>query len=146
MLCDSISGRGVDDVRAGLDTVLAAAPPASDSGRPRLWIDRVFVPRGAGTVVTGTLAGGSVAVDDVLEVGRSGTRARVRGIETAHRRVQEVEPGTRVALNLSGVERGDLTRGDALGAAGPMGRSDGCRRRGSRHVAEAVERRGRVQA
>ncbi|MEX1006852.1 MAG: selenocysteine-specific translation elongation factor [Acidimicrobiia bacterium] len=114
VICDSISGRGLDDVRAALDAVLQSAPPAEDRGRPRLWVDRVFAPRGAGTVVTGTLAGGSVAIDDVLEVGRDGTRARVRGIESAHRRVERVAPGTRVALNLSGIERADLARGDAL--------------------------------
>jgi selenocysteine-specific elongation factor len=114
VICDSLSGRGLDDVRAALDDVLESAPSVPDQGRPRLWVDRVFAPRGAGTVVTGTLAGGSVAVDDTLEVGRDGTRARVRGIETAHRRVERVAPGTRVALNLSGIERSELARGDAL--------------------------------
>jgi selenocysteine-specific elongation factor len=55
-----------------------------------------------------------VALDDALEVARTGTRVRVRGIETANRRVEQVAPGTRVALNLTGVERAELTRGDAL--------------------------------
>jgi selenocysteine-specific elongation factor len=114
VICDSVSGRGLDDVRAALDEVLGATPPAEDRGRPRLWVDRVFAPRGAGTVVTGTLAGGSVSIDDVLEAGGDGTRARVRGIETAHRRVDRVAPGTRVALNLSGIERAELARGAAL--------------------------------
>ena len=69
VVCDSVSGRGLDDVRAALDTVLQSAPPAADLDRPRLWIDRVFAPRGAGTVVTGTLVGGALTVGDVLEVG-----------------------------------------------------------------------------
>ncbi len=112
--CDSVSGRGLDDVRAALDAMLGSAPPAEDLDRPRLWVDRVFAPRGAGTVVTGTLVGGAVAVGDVLEVGGNGTRVRVRGIETAHRHAEHVPPSTRVALNLTGVERPALGRGDAL--------------------------------
>ena len=64
VVCDSVSGRGLDDVRATLDDVLAAAGAPADRDRPRLWIDRVFAARGAGTVVTGTLVGGAVAIDD----------------------------------------------------------------------------------
>src|SRR3954447_8449644 len=55
---DSISGLGVDDVRATLDAVLAGAPAPRDIGRPRLWVDRAFAAKGAGTIVTGTLTGG----------------------------------------------------------------------------------------
>jgi len=112
VVCDSLSGRGMDQVRATLDRVLTDAPAARDLGRPRLWIDRVFTSRGAGTVVTGTLTGGSFAIDDEVDAG--GHPARVRGIETAGRKVELVGPGTRVALNLAGVEHRDLTRGDAV--------------------------------
>ena len=81
VVCDSVSGRGLDDVRAALDAALRSAPPAPDADRPRLWVDRVFAPRGAGTVVTGTLVGGAVAVGDALEIGahrrpRPGARDR----------------------------------------------------------------------
>src|SRR5262249_50326613 len=114
VVCDSLSGRGLDDVRTTLDAVLAAAPAARDVDRPRLWVDRVFAAKGAGTVVTGTLTGGTVHVDDELEVGGRGTKVRVRGIETAKRHMSEVGPGNRVALNLVGVEHRDLVRGDAL--------------------------------
>ena len=129
VVCDSVSGRGLDDVRAALDAVLQSAPPAADLDRPRLWIDRVFAARGAGTVVTGTLVGGSVAVGDTLEVGGTGTRVRVRGIETAHRRAEHAAPATRVALNLTGVERSALGRGRAREAR-PVDRDDDrrCRR------------------
>jgi selenocysteine-specific elongation factor len=112
IVCDSVSGRGMDEVRATLDAVLAEAPEARDLDRPRLWIDRVFTAKGAGTVVTGTLTGGSLAVDEDVEAG--GRRARIRGIETAGHKVERVGPGTRVALNLAGVEHRDLTRGDAV--------------------------------
>src|SRR5690242_20462224 len=74
VVCDAVSGRGLDDVRAGLDTVLATAPEPVDRDRPRLWVDRVFAAKGAGTVVTGTLAGGSLRVDDEVEVGPRGGR------------------------------------------------------------------------
>jgi len=114
--CDSRSGRGLDDVRAVLASVLAAAPPADDRGRPRLWVDRVFAAKGAGTVVTGTLAGGALGLD--AEVLAGGLRARVRGIETAGTRLERAVPGTRVALNLAGIDHHALHRGDAVVLAG----------------------------
>ncbi len=114
VVCDSVTGRGLDDVREALDALLAGTPSPGDRGRPRLWIDRVFAPRGVGTVVTGTLAGGALVVDDVLEISRLARPVRVRGIETAHRQVPSVGPGARVAVNLAGVEHHALRRGDAL--------------------------------
>jgi selenocysteine-specific elongation factor len=116
--CDARSGRGLDELRDALETVLAAAPVAVDRGRARMWVDRVFTVKGAGTVVTGTLAGGSFAVDDDVEVGAPPRPARIRGIETAHRAVDRVAPGARVALNLAGVDGGVLRRGDAVVHAG----------------------------
>jgi len=113
VVCDSLSGRGLDDVRAALDTVLGTAPAPRDVGRPRLWIDRVFSARGAGTVVTGTLTGGALAVDDTVEVGPDARHARVRGIERAHRTVELAAPGTRVALNLTGIHASGIERGHA---------------------------------
>jgi selenocysteine-specific elongation factor len=120
VVCDAVSGRGLDDVRAGLDAVLAAAPRPVDRDRPRLWVDRVFAAKGAGTVVTGTLAGGSLRVDDEVEVGPRARRARIRAIETAHHQLDAAAPGTRVALNLagSGIERSAVRRGDGVVRAG----------------------------
>jgi selenocysteine-specific elongation factor len=112
--CDSVTRRGLDGLRRALDDALAAAPAVLDRDRPRLWVDRVFAAHGAGVVITGTLASGAVCSGDTLEVARDGTRVRVRGIETAHRRVEEVAPGSRVALNLTGIDRERLARGDAL--------------------------------
>ena len=112
VVCDSVSGRGIDEVRATLDTVLGAAPEPRDVDRPRLWVDRVFAAKGAGTVVTGTLTGGQVAVGDEMLAGAH--PARIRGIETAGRRLDTAAPGTRVVLNLVGVEHRDLRRGDAV--------------------------------
>ena len=112
--CDSVSGRGIDDLRVTLDAVLRDAPAAPDFGCPRLWVDRVFAAQGAGTIITGTLTRGRIRVDDEIEVGEPPRQVRVRSIETAGRRVDEGAPGTRVALNLVGIEHRDVSRGDAV--------------------------------
>jgi selenocysteine-specific elongation factor len=108
----STTGAGLDELRVALDALVARAARASDRGRPRLWVDRVFAAKGSGTVVTGTLTGGRLAVDQQVAVG--GHRARIRSLQTAGRTVDEIGPGTRVAVNLTGVDHHDLGRGDAL--------------------------------
>jgi selenocysteine-specific elongation factor len=110
----STTGAGLDDLRRALDATLTRAAPPEDRRRPRLWIDRVFAMRGSGTVVTGTLAGGALTVDQLL-VTEPGTRsARVRGLQHAGRPVDLIGPGNRVAVNLSGIDHHDLARGHAL--------------------------------
>jgi selenocysteine-specific elongation factor len=111
---DSRSGRGLDDVRETLDAVLDASPPPSDAGRPRLWVDRVFSPRGVGTVVTGTLTGGSLGTGEHVAVGPRALPARVRGIEVHHGVRDVAEAGERVALNLAGLGHDEIARGDAV--------------------------------
>jgi selenocysteine-specific elongation factor len=111
---DVPAGEGVDDLRAALDRLLDVTPAAVDRGRPRLWVDRVFAAKGSGTVVTGTLAGGPLAVGDELVTSPGGRKARVRGLQSLQQARDRVEPGTRVAVNLSGVSRDELARGDAL--------------------------------
>ncbi|MGZ6906844.1 MAG: selenocysteine-specific translation elongation factor [Acidimicrobiia bacterium] len=110
--CSARTGAGLDEVRAALDRALAAAPAAVDRDRPRLWIDRVFPVKGAGTVVTGTLTGGRIAVGDELVVGT--TAVRVRGLEQHGTAADHARPGERVALNLVGVAHDGLGRGGAL--------------------------------
>lgn len=112
----SLSGEGLDDLRAALDQLIAETPEATDRARPRLWIDRVFAARGSGTVVTGTLTGGAFAVGDHVEVLAASAvhPVRIRAIQTLGRSVDTVAPGQRVALNLVGVEHGDIGRGDAV--------------------------------
>ena len=108
----STTGAGLDDVRAALHTLVTETPAAADRGRPRLWVDRVFAAKGSGTVVTGTLTGGAVHTDQQLHVG--GHAVRVRGIQSHGERHDRIGPGHRVALNLNGVEHGELRRGDAV--------------------------------
>lgn len=111
---DSLAGRGIDTVRAELDALLDRAPAPRDVGRPRVWIDRVFAPRGAGTVVTGTLTGGSLTVDDDVVIEPGARRTRIRAIQVHHENVTVAPSGTRVALNLGGVDHHDLHRGHAI--------------------------------
>lgn len=108
--------RGLAVLRAALDDLVAATPAATDRHRARLWIDRSFAAKGSGTVVTGTLTGGSFSVDDVvIVVDDQGARpARVRSIQTHGAAVDAVGPGHRVALNLSGVAHTDVERGAAV--------------------------------
>ncbi len=111
---DSISGAGLDRLRSALDQVLDDTPQAIDSGRPRLWVDRAFAAKGSGTVVTGTLTGGSLAVDDELVVEPGRRPVRVRAIQSLHQSIRTIEPGNRVALNLSGLPHDQVRRGDVI--------------------------------
>ncbi len=111
---DVLAGRGVDDLRTALDALLAITPASVDRNRPRLWVDRVFAAKGSGTVVTGTLAGGGLAVDDELVILPSLQKVRVRGLQSLQRQRDQVEPGSRVAVNLSGVAHDEVHRGHAL--------------------------------
>jgi selenocysteine-specific elongation factor len=109
----AIDGTGLDELRTALASALDAAGPSPDVGRPRLWIDRSFVIAGSGVVVTGTLVGGSITAEDRLVVYPGGP-VRVRSLQAHEESRTEVEPGTRVAANLTGVDREELARGALL--------------------------------
>jgi selenocysteine-specific elongation factor len=109
------TGSGLDALRTALRHLTAAAPGAVDRQRPRLWVDRAFSVRGAGTVVTGTLAGGWLEVGEELAVLPGGARGRIRTLQALKERVETAPPGSRVAVNLSGLERTAVSRGDAVG-------------------------------
>ncbi len=111
---DAIGGTGLDELRTALDDLCAATPTAADRDRPRLWIDRSFAATGAGRIVTGTLAGGSISSGDELRTAPGGRAARVRAVQTQSTAVERIGPGHRVALNLTGVDADDLGRGIAL--------------------------------
>jgi selenocysteine-specific elongation factor len=105
------TGAGLDDLRAVLRDVLAAMPAPDPSADVRLWVDRVFHVRGAGTVVTGTLPAGTLRVGDRLAFG--GEPVRVRGLESLGRPVETVSGVARVAVRL-GTRPDGLARGDVL--------------------------------
>jgi selenocysteine-specific elongation factor len=114
VMVDAPAGVGVDDLRLALDRLLAHTPTARDLGRPRLWVDRSFAAPGAGTVVTGTLAGGRLAEGDELHLLPAGRRVRVRGLQSHQQPQRDIGPGHRVAVNLAGVDHQEVRRGDAL--------------------------------
>jgi selenocysteine-specific elongation factor len=112
-----VTGLGIDRLRGALDRLVSALPERVD-GPARLWVDRVFTIRGAGTVVTGTLASGRMRVDDQLEVRPSGVTVHVRALQSTKTAVSEATAVARVAVNLRGVKTTEVRRGDALTAVG----------------------------
>ncbi len=112
------TGQGLAELTAALQEVLARTPPRPDRGRPRLWIDRVFTIGGFGTVVTGTLVDGHLEVGQEVEILPRGLRARIRGLQTHKTRIQRAVPGSRVAINLTGISKQDLARGDLVTTPG----------------------------
>jgi len=112
------TGQGLEELLAALQEMLAQAEPRRDRGRPRLPVDRVFTISGFGTVVTGTLADGCFEVGQEVELLPQGLKARVRGLQTHKQKVERAVPGSRVAVNLSGVSKGDLQRGNVVTAPG----------------------------
>ncbi|NPV08981.1 MAG: selenocysteine-specific translation elongation factor [Anaerolineae bacterium] len=114
------TGAGVAELVAALDRTLARVSWASDEGRPRLPIDRVFTLRGHGTVVTGTLTGGTLSVGDQATIQPSGARVRVRALQTHGRSLERASPGSRTAANVVGVQKDEVERGEALVVGGWM--------------------------
>ena len=108
------TGAGLDELKSAIDGILDDTEARRDLGRPRLPIDRSFTVSGFGTVVTGTLIDGSVAVGQQVELAPSGVRARIRGLQSHKSRLDASAPGVRLALNLSGVSRDDVMRGEVL--------------------------------
>ncbi len=106
------TGEGVPELRAALDRLVAGLPAPEVDAPVRLWVDRSFSVRGSGTVVTGTLGGGTLRVGDELEL--CGRRVRVRGLQSLGETRDDVPAVARVAVNLRGVERDEVGRGDAL--------------------------------
>ena len=114
------SGMGLDDLKRAIDTALEQTPTRRDLGRPRLPIDRAFTIQGFGAVVTGTLVDGAFDAGQEVEVQPGGTRARIRGLQRHRSKVSRLEPGTRAAVNLSGIHTEDLERGMVLALPGTI--------------------------
>jgi selenocysteine-specific elongation factor len=108
------TGQGLEELRAALGEAADRVDERRADGPTRLFVDRVFSLRGIGTVVTGTLWSGSVGDGDVLRAEPRGIEVRVRSVQVHDTSVERAEAGQRVAVALPGVERGELSRGDAL--------------------------------
>ena len=110
--------QGIPELLKALSDCLADTPPRSDTGRPRLPIDRVFTIAGFGTVVTGTLSDGHLKTGEAVEILPRGLPGRIRGLQTHKRKEEIAVPGGRTAVNISGIALDDIQRGDVLAHPG----------------------------
>jgi selenocysteine-specific elongation factor len=110
----ALTGAGLPELVAAIDNLLGETEPRPDLGRPRLPIDRVFTIAGAGTVVTGTLIDGALAVGQEVEIVPSRHKSRIRGLQTHKSQIDTATPGSRVAANLVGITKEKLQRGDVV--------------------------------
>ena len=114
MPVSAVTGEGLDAMKATLADLAAQARGKSDAGLCRLPVDRVFTMKGHGTVVTGTLASGTLRVNDELIALPSGVATRVRQLQSHGEAVDVVHAGSRVAANCGAVATEDLARGETL--------------------------------
>ena len=108
------TGAGLEELKGAIDEILDQTGARRDLGRPRLPVDRCFSISGFGTVVTGTLIDGVFAAGQEVELAPSGMRGRIRGLQSHKERVGRSDPGVRLAVNLSGVSRTDIQRGEVV--------------------------------
>ena len=108
------TGDGLDQLRSALAQGLTALPPRRDRGRPRLPIDRIFSLPGFGTIVTGTLSDGNLSVGEPVDILPDGPSGRVRALQTHNQTIERALPGSRVAVNLSGIATDEIGRGQVV--------------------------------
>lgn len=114
------TGDGIPLLLDKLSVLLETAPRRRDTNQPTLPIDRVFTVGGFGTVVTGTLSGGGLHIGDEVELQPGGVRGRVRGLQSYEQRREIAQPGSRTAVNIAGVEREAVKRGQVLAYPGTL--------------------------
>ncbi len=112
--CSAVSGRGVPELRRAIAEAVARLEERRDSGLLRLPIDRVFTMKGFGTVVTGTLVSGKVQTGDTVEIMPSRVQAKIRGIQVHNESQDSARAGQRTAINLQGVEKETVSRGEVV--------------------------------
>ena len=118
--CSALTGEGLDELRRVLDGRLEKTAPKRDIGRPRLPVDRSFTIAGFGTVVTGTLIDGAFEVGEEVAIVPDGTTARIRGLQHHQQQVERALPGRRTAVNLAGVAKAEVRRGQVLARPGSI--------------------------
>ncbi len=111
---------GIDELKQALYKIVEEVEPRNTEGTFRLPVDRVFSMRGFGTVVTGTSMSGRLRVGDPVTIYPSGFKTKVRGLQVHNDDVQEVLPGERTAINLQGIERAIIQRGDVVATPGAL--------------------------
>jgi selenocysteine-specific elongation factor len=112
------TGQGIDELKRVLQTLVTRVPPKQSEGKFRLPVDRVFTIRGFGTVVTGTLFSGTIRVEDRIKIYPKDIEAKIRGLQVHNASVPEAVAGQRTAINLQGIDKVELERGDVLGHPG----------------------------
>ena len=105
---------GIAELKETIAKVARTIPQRGNQGAPRLPIDRAFSAKGFGTVVTGTLAEGSISVEDELQLYPSDRTVRVRGVQVFGKIASRADAGQRTAVNLAGIEPGEIHRGMVL--------------------------------
>jgi len=116
----AVTGEGIDELKKSLVRLFAEVESKSSEGPFRLPVDRVFTMRGFGTVITGTSISGRLQIGDPVVIYPDGVKSKVRGIQVHGNDVQEVLPGQRTAVNLQGIERALIERGNVLASAGAL--------------------------
>ncbi|WP_456271411.1 selenocysteine-specific translation elongation factor [Bacillus sp. AK031] len=114
ILADSLSGKGIEELKGKIIQFLGESPSRSVSGDFRMPIDQVFTVKGQGTVVRGTVYEGSVKEGDSLLLLPAGKETRARQIQVHHSKAEEAFGGQRTAINISGISREEAARGDVL--------------------------------
>ncbi|MCS7259138.1 MAG: selenocysteine-specific translation elongation factor [candidate division WOR-3 bacterium] len=114
VLVSNVSGEGISELKSILDKTIKELPPKIDHGVFRMPIDRVFTIKGFGTIVCGTVLSGKIKIGDELELLPQKRLVKVRNIEVHNKPIKEVITGFRAAINLSGVEKDEVARGDVL--------------------------------
>ncbi|MFN2365682.1 MAG: selenocysteine-specific translation elongation factor [Desulfurivibrionaceae bacterium] len=116
----SISGEGIDQVKATLDRMVADSDFSEAHGPFRLPVDRIFTIKGFGAVVTGTSMSGRIALGDEVFIYPGGQHGRIRGIQVHADEVREVEAGHRTAINIQGVDKEKIRRGEIVATPGSL--------------------------
>jgi len=112
----SVTGKGIDELVKVLDSLVKDVPERDVGYFFRLPVDRVFIMRGFGTVITGTTVSGKINTGDEITIYPQGLSTRIRGIQVHNREVEQVRAGLRTAINLQGVEKAQIQRGNVLAA------------------------------
>ena len=112
------SGQGLEELQKVIDTMLDSTEARRDLGRPRLPVDRCFTVAGFGTVVTGTLVDGTLSIGQDAHLVLSGEKGRVRGLQSHKKKLELADPGRRLAVNISGLSREDILRGEVITTSG----------------------------
>jgi len=110
----STKGLGLEELKQVLMVMFSKMEPPKDIGKPRLFIDRVFTMTGRGTIITGTLTLGNLELGQEVEILPQKITARIRNVQTHKKDLKSASPGSRVALNLSGIEKEKLSRGNVI--------------------------------